>query len=104
MTVLDARPIGLEAIDDVIVANLKRKEKLPAELALLPEGEAWLLVEFGGETREQAAAAADDLRRRLGRRHGVRAAAAFTDPQEMAQVWLVRESALGATAFVPGET
>jgi FAD/FMN-containing dehydrogenase/Fe-S oxidoreductase len=104
MTVLGARPIGLEAIDDVLVASLRKKKKLPGELTLLPEGEAWLLVEFGADTREQASAAADDLRRRVRRRHGVRSAAAFTDPHEMEQVWLIRESALGATSFVPRET
>ena len=102
-TVLEARPIGLEAVDDVIVANLRRKAKLPQGLALLPEGEVWLFVEFGGDTREDAESAADDLRRRLGLRHGVRSAAVFTDPHQIEQVWLIRESALGATAFVPGE-
>jgi FAD/FMN-containing dehydrogenase/Fe-S oxidoreductase len=114
MDVLDAHPIGLEAVDDVIVRNLRRKAKLPKELALLPEGQAWLLVEFGGRTLDDAEAAARDCSRRLSRGQGtplrrsgrpgsVQSAVVFTDPHEIEQVWLIRESGLGATAFVPGE-
>ena len=103
MDVLEARPIGLEAIDEVLVGNLRKKAKLPSELALLPEGAAWLLVEFGGDTPQQAEAAARALQRRLRLGAAVRGGAVFSDPDEIAMVWLVRESGLGATAFVPGE-
>jgi FAD/FMN-containing dehydrogenase/Fe-S oxidoreductase len=103
MEVLEAKPIGLEAIDEVLVENLKRKAKLASERARLPDGEAWLLVEFGGETDRDVEAAAHGLQARLSRRRSVRSARVFTDPHEIAQVWLVRESGLGATAFVPGE-
>ena len=104
MEVLDARPIGLEAIDDVLVRNLQRKAKLPRELSVLPDGDAWLLVEFGADTASDAAAAAQALHRRLARHRSVRSGAVVSDAHEIEQVWLVRESALGATAFVPGET
>ncbi len=104
MTVLDAGPIGLEAIDDVLVRNLRRKRKLPRELELLPEGEAWLLVEFGGRTADDAEAAARELRRSLGRRRSVRSGNILTDAREIERVWLIRESGLGGTAFVPGES
>jgi FAD/FMN-containing dehydrogenase/Fe-S oxidoreductase len=101
--VLDASPIGLEAVDEVIVSNLRRKQKLPRELQLLPAGNAWLLVEFGAETTEDAAARAHMLADRLRRRRTARAAVVLTDPREIHMVWSIRESALGATAFVPGE-
>jgi FAD/FMN-containing dehydrogenase/Fe-S oxidoreductase len=101
--VLEAQPIGLEAIDEVLVGNLRRKAKLTREIALLPDGDAWLLVEFGGDTSADAEAAAQRLHARLARRRSVRSGCVFTDPHEIEQVWLVRESALGATAFVPGE-
>jgi FAD/FMN-containing dehydrogenase/Fe-S oxidoreductase len=103
MTILEAGPIGLEAIDEVLVRNLRRKRKLPRELDLLPEGEAWLLVEFGASTEGGAESAARRLHRRLGGRRSVRSGTVVTDPHEIAMVWLIRESALGATAFVPGE-
>ena len=104
MDVLESQPIGLEAIDDVLVGNLRRKGKLPRELELLPEGEAWLLVEFGGDAVGHAETKARDLRRRLTRRRSAGSGVVLTDPHEIEMVWLIRESALGATAFVPGET
>jgi Fe-S oxidoreductase/FAD/FMN-containing dehydrogenase len=103
MDVLDAHPIGLEAIDDVLVGNLRRKAKLPRELNLLPDGEAWLLVEFGAPAASDAEEAAQALSQRLVGRRGVQSAAVFTDPHEIEMVWIVRESGLGATAFVPGK-
>ena len=103
MAILDAHPIGLEAIDDVVVGNLRRKNKLPKELDLLPEGEAWLLVEFGANTASDAEGAARDLQTRFVRRHSAGSACVLTDPHEIEMVWRIRESGLGATAFVPGE-
>ena len=102
MGVLEARPIGLEAIDEVIVGNLQRKSKLPREIRLLPEGKAWLLVEFGADTPREAGAAAHRLLARLAR-GSFRTGTVLTDAHEMEMVWLIRESALGATSFVPGE-
>jgi FAD/FMN-containing dehydrogenase/Fe-S oxidoreductase len=101
MAVLEANPIGLEAVDEVIVRNLRRKAKLRRELGLLPDGEAWLLVEFGASTREDAEGAARALQARM--RRSARSGRVFTEPREMEAVWLIRESGLGATAFVPGE-
>jgi FAD/FMN-containing dehydrogenase/Fe-S oxidoreductase len=104
MEMLDAKPIGLEALDEVLVGNLMKKGKLAREIALLPGAGAWLLVEFGGRTARDAEGAATELHARLSRRTSAPAAKVFTDPREMRMVWTVRESALGATAFVPGET
>jgi FAD/FMN-containing dehydrogenase/Fe-S oxidoreductase len=103
MDVLDAQPIGLEAIDEVLVGNLKRKLKLPREIRLLPDGDAWLLVEFGAETSQDAEAAARRLLARFSRRWRAPSGTVFTHPHEIEMVWLIRESGLGATAFVPGE-
>jgi FAD/FMN-containing dehydrogenase/Fe-S oxidoreductase len=103
MDVLEAHPIGVEAIDDLLVGNLRKKAKLPRELNLLPDGEAWLLVEFGAPAASDAEEAATALSQRLAGRRGVQSAAVFADPHEIEMVWLVRESGLGATAFVPGQ-
>jgi FAD/FMN-containing dehydrogenase/Fe-S oxidoreductase len=104
MDVLEARPIGLEAVDEVLVGNLKRKQKLPREIRLLPEGEAWLLVEFGADTSQDAAAVARRLLEQLSRRVSPPSGTVLTNPHEIEMVWLIRESGLGATAFVPGES
>lgn len=96
-------PIGLEGIDDLLVRHSRKKNLNTKGLALLPEGNSWLFVEFGGTTREEAEGRAQALMeaaRSGGRAVSVRA---FTDRVEAQQVWAVRETALGATSFVPGE-
>ena len=44
-------PIGLEGIDEMLVRHSRKKNLNLKGLALLPEGEGWLYVEFGGDTR-----------------------------------------------------
>src|SRR5207248_788299 len=52
--VLEHKPIGLEGFDDRLVDDMRKKNLLPEDVALLPEGGGWLLVEFGGKTRQEA--------------------------------------------------
>ncbi len=96
-------PIALEGIDDVLVDHMKRKRLHPEDVALLPDGGGWLLVEFGGETKEEADARAGELIELLERRQDGPSIKLFDDPDEERMVWEIRELALGATARVPGE-
>ncbi|HET6613692.1 MAG TPA: FAD-binding and (Fe-S)-binding domain-containing protein [Kofleriaceae bacterium] len=98
-----ARPVGLEGLDDRLIDMNKKKGVHLKEEALLPPGKGWLLVEFGGGTQEEANARAHDLARQLADKRGAPSCAVFENPTDQARVWLVRESGLGATAFVPGE-
>jgi FAD/FMN-containing dehydrogenase/Fe-S oxidoreductase len=101
--ILESRPIGLEGFDDMLVANMARKGLHPGSVQHLPNGNAWLLVEFGGETqddvREQVQALLDSLQR-----SGPRPTIKWVDDARVARtIWRLRESGLGATARVPGE-
>ncbi|HWK31463.1 MAG TPA: FAD-binding and (Fe-S)-binding domain-containing protein, partial [Terriglobales bacterium] len=98
-----AKPIGLEAIDAYLVKNLRKKHLQEKSLKLLPEGGGWLLVQFGGQTREEADAKARDLMDRLRKDRKCPTIKLYDDPHEEEEVWIARESGLGATAFVPGE-
>ncbi len=98
-----AGPIGLEGIDELLVRHSRKKNLNSKGLALLPEGQGWLYVEFGANTVAEAEAPASRLMARLGSRPDAPAMRLFRDPIETAHVWAVRESALGATSFVPGE-
>src|SRR5439155_5294205 len=51
-------PMGLEAVDDRLVREMKEKDLHPDYLEELPEGRGFLLVEFGGATIEEADAKA----------------------------------------------
>ena len=96
-------PVGLEGIDALLVEHTRKKKMNAKGLALLPPGGGWLYAEFGGETIAEAEARAGALMEGFGSRPDAPAMRLFRDPIESQQAWSVRESALGATSFVPGE-
>jgi len=100
--VMEHRPIGLEGMDRALIADVRYSGLHADYLDLLPDGNGFLLVEFGADTQDEA----DDMARRLcddidgvGGLRGVRR---FEDPDEAHHIWQIRESGLGATAWVPG--
>ncbi len=96
-------PIALEGMDSVLIENMRKKNLHPAEVALLPPGGGWLLVEFGSETREESRDQARGLMEQMQRKEHPPAMKLFDHPKEVAKIWMVRESGLGATTSVPGE-
>jgi FAD/FMN-containing dehydrogenase len=101
--ILEARPIGLEGLDDVLVRDMKRKNIHPQDITLLPEGGGWLLVEFGGESKEESDAKAHELMHRLKKTKHPPSMKLFDNEAEEVHLWKVRESGLGATARIPNE-
>ena len=101
--VLEAEPIGLEGIDGRLIQALREKGMNRRALAMLPRGDGLLLIEFGADAREEARARAEALRAKLERDPEVRDLRLFDNPAEQARIWEIRESALGATARVPGQ-
>jgi len=51
---LDHKPIGLEGVDGILLDSLRAKSMLLDDLALLPGGRGFLLIEFGGATQAEA--------------------------------------------------
>jgi FAD/FMN-containing dehydrogenase/Fe-S oxidoreductase len=98
--VLEHSPIGIEGIDRLLVDYERREHLDVKELKLLPEGSGWLIVEFGDDTVEAAAAKAERLLRRY-RRKGCGVSLLRT-PESQAKIWRVREDSLAATAHAPG--
>ena len=90
------RPMGLEGIDDVLIHAMKLKHIHPRDLQILPEGEGWLLVEFGGKTREKADATARKLMAELKARSDAPTMRLVDDPEHEKVVWEIRDAGLGA--------
>jgi FAD/FMN-containing dehydrogenase/Fe-S oxidoreductase len=102
--VLEFHPIALEGLDDILIDHMKRKGLHPDDLAMLPEGRGWLMVELGADSREQGHERAEQLMKALGKgRNGAVGANLVEDPAQEELIWEIRESGLGATALVPGE-
>jgi FAD/FMN-containing dehydrogenase/Fe-S oxidoreductase len=95
--ILEHRPIGLEGFDASATDTMEGLGLLHRERKLLPDGGAWLLVEFGGDDDDHAREQAEVLIARFRTRPNLTGASLFTDPGEQGAVWLVRESALGAS-------
>ena len=100
---LEFKPIGLEGIDDRLVEDMKQKKLNVDKLPLLPRGRGWLMVEFGGETKEESDANARRMMDALKQSNLCPSMKLFDDKKDEKRVWKIRESGLGATAFVPGK-
>jgi FAD/FMN-containing dehydrogenase/Fe-S oxidoreductase len=99
--VREHRPVGLEGIDDTLVAHMKRKGLHPDDVELLPQGGGFLLVEFGSDDPDEAQAKARDFADAVRRLDSPPTIKVFDDDWEEHKLWQVRESGLGATAHVP---
>jgi len=102
---LEHRPLGLEGMDDTLAEDMTLVGIHDEDLSMLPPGGGWLIVEFGGETKEEADEKARALMDDLGKdkRNGPTGMKLYDDPVQEDHIWKVREAGLGATAFIPGK-
>ncbi|MDR6536534.1 FAD-binding and (Fe-S)-binding domain-containing protein [Variovorax soli] len=100
---MEAGPIALEGLDDRLVSDMKQVHLHPHDVELLPEGEGWLLVEFGADDKKAADEKAQQLMRRLRGADAPPSMKLIDDPEVERHIWRVREAGLGATAHVPDQ-
>jgi FAD/FMN-containing dehydrogenase/Fe-S oxidoreductase len=96
---LPLEPIAMEGLDTGIVGGLRERGLALADIAELPDGNAWLMVEFGADTLESAlqrAQAAADLTFSLP---GCPNARVVSDATLMKRLWSVRETGASATSI-----
>src|SRR5438552_2232407 len=102
--VLEFHPIAIEGMDDFLIAGMKKKGgAFRDHLSMLPEGKGWLMAEFGEETKDEAIGRANEFMERLKSHAHPPTMKLFTSDEGQENIWQVRESGLGATAFVPGD-
>ncbi|HEY1794221.1 MAG TPA: FAD-binding and (Fe-S)-binding domain-containing protein [Opitutaceae bacterium] len=105
LEVLPFEPTACEGIDELLFEFVKKKGDESAALAILPKGPAFLLVEFGGESKEDSDGQARRMMeavRGLGRRAPVDMKL-YDDEKQVKMIWDVRESGLGTTAWIPDQ-
>ncbi len=100
--VLEHKPIGLEGFDAMLVDFMRRKHLAADDVGLLPAGGGFLLVEMGSWDSAEAQRMAENLVQ-ASQGWPVKPQGRIYNSADAARVWFVRESALGATVFVPGE-
>jgi hypothetical protein len=94
-------PIGLEMFDRRLVRNeLEKGYKRHPEL--LPKGDGWLLIEFGGDSKQAVDEKVERLQRDMQQGGEQISLKLYEDPDEEKQVWEIREGGVGHSK-VPGE-
>ncbi|OBG32694.1 FAD-binding and (Fe-S)-binding domain-containing protein [Mycobacterium sp. E3198] len=97
--VLEHDPAALEGLDHRLV-ELEHSRRL-AEKALrqLPDGKAWLMVQFDGDDQDEADRKAKSMIDAVQQR--CTDTTVLDDPKRKKEVWAAREAGLGATAYPP---
>ncbi len=95
------RPIALEGIDASMFQYMHDKGMSTAGRALFPDGNAWLVVEFGGESKDEAMHKARSLVDAFSAAGTARPCKLYADVKREDLVWKIRESGLGSTSKIP---
>jgi FAD/FMN-containing dehydrogenase/Fe-S oxidoreductase len=99
--VVQHEPIALEGVDHHLIHDEQLKGMNRQALDELPKGEGFLMVQFGGDTVEEADRRAHAMLDALGETEHDPDVAFLDDPAREDELWQVREAGLGATAHVP---
>ena len=86
--ILAAAPIACEGLDERIIGGLRERGLRLDDIELLPPGRGWLMIEFGGDTIEEATQKASRVQGLL-----------ITDKALMSRLWTIRETGASATAL-----
>ncbi len=101
--IMSHQPTGLEGFDKGLVEDMRRKGLHASDVSRLPDGGGWLMVEFGGENKQEANDKAHTLMEALRKKRAAPSMRLFDKAEEAEKIWQIRESALADTAFVPGK-
>lgn len=100
--IMEYSPIALEGFHTHVIESMILKGKPLPGARLLPPGKTWLMVEFGGETRQEAGDHARQVMELIARGDGQRMGMKmFDDLAEQKAIWKIREAGVGASR-VPG--
>ena len=93
-------PIALEGFDTTLTHNMETTGSLGVDREALPEGDAWLLVEFGGDSEEEVQERAREAKEALEFDEKP-VSVKLCDPEEELSVWAVRTAGVDYSN-VPG--
>jgi FAD/FMN-containing dehydrogenase/Fe-S oxidoreductase len=85
--ILPTGPIACEGLDEAIIGGLRSRGLRLEDIKLLPEGKAWLMVEYGADTQKEAVEQASEL------------GTPITDKALISRLWTIRETGASATSL-----
>jgi FAD/FMN-containing dehydrogenase/Fe-S oxidoreductase len=102
--VMEHKPLGLEGVDEQLISDMTMLGQHRHDLSQLPDGKGYLVIEVGGETKEEADERGREIISAAEREGGgLKGTKLYDDPEAEQHIWDVREAGLGATAFLPGK-
>ncbi|MFI0163152.1 FAD-binding and (Fe-S)-binding domain-containing protein [Streptomyces sp. NPDC017095] len=96
-------PTQLEALDGRMAQLMREEGAYLDSLAILPEGDSWLMVQYGGDSQEAVDEQAHALLHALGRQEADADVAFSDDPEREQKMLRAREAGLGVTARPPDD-
>ena len=97
--ILPFGPIATEGLDQKIIGGLRVRGLRLADIAKLPAGDAWIMIEFGADTVEAARAKAQALVDHCASRLDAPTHWLIDDPAVAEAIWTIRETAASASAL-----
>ncbi|MDX3095515.1 FAD-linked oxidase C-terminal domain-containing protein [Streptomyces sp. ME19-03-3] len=94
-------PTQLEALDGRMAQLMREEHAYLDSLEQLPEGDAWLLLQFGGDGKDDVDRQSRALLRAVGRDQDGADVAFSDDPEREQEMLKAREAGLGVTARPP---
>jgi len=101
--ILPHQPIALEGLDSRLIHDQQIKHLNSKALQELPRGSAYLMVQFGADTRDEVDEAGKKLLEALHDTEHEPDVKFMDEPGFEDELWQAREAGLGATAHVPGQ-
>ena len=97
--ILPFGPIATEGLDQKIIGGLRVRGLRLADIAKLPQGDAWIMIEFGADTVAAASAQAQALVDHYAGRPDAPSHWLIDDPAVAEAIWTIRETAASASAL-----
>ena len=102
--ILPFKPIATEGLDERIIGGLRERGLRGDDIALLPPGNAWIMIEFGADTVDAASAQATALVEHFAGKvdapQTLKPSTWLITNQDLCErIWTIRETAASATAL-----
>jgi FAD/FMN-containing dehydrogenase/Fe-S oxidoreductase len=97
--ILPFSPIAMEGLDWGIVGGLLDRNLKREEIALLPEGKAWLIVELAADSSEELLQLGQAFKRTIASLPGLRSSLFVTNDAAAKRIWSIRELGASATSM-----
>lgn len=97
--ILPFKPIAMEGLDWAIVGGLIERKLRLEEVALLPSGKAWIMMELAADNTQELLKLVDRFTDAMTRVPTVLECKRIDSAKEVAQIWSIREQGASATAL-----